>query len=58
MRTNVVHALADIVAAQLSIILSSFHLLFSQKEFAYDFKFMHVFLSNKKIKKSSFLGGQ
>ena len=53
-------------------LLSSFHFLFSQKGFAYDFEFLHAFLSNKKIRfspkkmggtlpsppKSSFLGGQ
>ena len=50
----------------------SFHLRFSQKRFAYNFEFLHAFLSNKKIRyspkkmggtlpslpKSSFLGGQ
>ena len=40
MRTNVVRALADIVATKLGIILSfsSFHLLFSQKGFSYNFE--------------------
>ena len=55
MRTNFVCALADIVATKLGIIfifilLSSFHFLFSQKGFAYDFEFLHAFLSNKKKK--------
>ena len=52
MRTNVVRALADVVVAKLGIILllflSSFHLLLSQKGFAYDFEFVHAFFSNKK----------
>ena len=47
-------ARADIVATKLGIILLlfsfSFHLLFSQKGFAYDFDFLHAFLSNKKIR--------
>ena len=49
-RTNVVRALVDIVATKLGIILlflSSFHLFFSQKGFAYDFEFLHAFLRNK-----------
>ena len=53
MRMNVVRALADVVATKLGIILfllSSFHLLFSQKGFAYEFEFLHAFLSNKKNK--------
>ena len=52
MRLNVVRALVDIVATKLGIILSSssFQLFFSEKGFAYDFEFLHVFLSNKKIK--------
>ena len=53
-RTNVVRALADVEATKLAIILSfflfSFHLLFSQKGFAYDFEFLHAFLSNKENK--------
>ena len=54
--TNVVCALADIVAAKLGIILLlfsfflSFHVLFSQKGFVNDFEFLHAFLSNKKIR--------
>ena len=28
-------------------LLLSFHLLFSQKGFTYDFEFLHAFLSNK-----------
>ena len=38
-RTSVVRALADVVATKLGIILLSFsfHTLFSQKGFAYDF---------------------
>ena len=47
MRTNVVRALADVVATFLLFLSSSFHLLFSQKGFAYDFEFLHAFL--KKI---------
>ena len=62
MRMNVVCALADIVATKLGIILfiSSFRLLFSQNEFAYDFEFLHAFLRTKKIRfsQSSFLGEQ
>ena len=74
--TNVVRALADVVATILFIILSffflsSFHLLFSQNGFAYNFGFGYAFLSNKNIRfiilkngggalpsppKSSFLG--
>ena len=67
-RTNVVRALADVVATKLGIILfCSFHLLFSQKGFAYDFEIVHAFLSSqKKIEgrtppsppKLSFLGEQ
>ena len=50
-RADVVCALADIVATKLGIILLlSVQLLFSQKGFAYDFEFLHVFLSNKKNK--------
>ena len=48
-RTSVVRALADIVAIKFGIIIlsfSSFHLLFSQKGFAYDFEFLHAFQSN------------
>ena len=41
-------ALEDVVANKLIILLSSFHLLFSQKVFAYDFEFLHAFLNNKK----------
>ena len=47
-------ALVDVVATKLGIILLlllfSFHLLFSQKGFAYDFEFLHAFLINKKNK--------
>ena len=52
MRMNVVRALADVVATKLCIILLSFsfRLLFSQKEFAYDFEFLYAFLSNKRNK--------
>ena len=52
MRTHVVCARADLVATKLGIILllPSFHKLFSQKGFTYDFEFLHEFLSNKKIK--------
>ena len=53
MRTKVVCALADVVATKLGIILnSSFsaQILFSQKGFAYDFEFVHAFLSNKQKK--------
>ena len=53
-------------------LLLSFHVLFSQKGFTYDFEFLQAFLSNKKYDlaqkkwggdptftpKSSFLGGQ
>ena len=50
---HVVHVRADIVATKLGIILllffSSFHVLFSQKGFTYEFEFLHAFLSNKKI---------
>ena len=55
-RMNVVRALVDVVATKLCIILSffllsfSFRILFSQKGFAYDFEFLHAFLSNKKNK--------
>ena len=39
MRTNAVRALADVVATKLNIIfLSSMHILFSQKGFAYNCK--------------------
>ena len=54
MHTNVVRALVDEVATKLGIILLflsfsfSFHLLFSEKGFAYNFEFLHAFLSNKK----------
>ena len=41
---NVVRVLADVVAIKL------LHILFSQKGFAYDFEFLHAFLSNKKNK--------
>ena len=47
MITNVVRALADVVATKLGIILS-FHLLFSQKGLSYYFEFVHAFLSNNK----------
>ena len=52
MRTNFVFALADVAAAKIGIILflSSFQLLFSQKGFAYNFEFLHAFLSNKESK--------
>ena len=51
MRTSVVRALVDVVATKLGIILlSSMHVLFSQKGFTYDFEFLHAFLSNKKNK--------
>ena len=33
-----------------SFFFFSFHILFSQKGFAYDFEFLHAFLSNKKDK--------
>ena len=47
-RTNIVRVLADVVATKLGIIIYfSFHVLFSQKGFAYDFEFLHDFLSNK-----------
>ena len=50
---NVVHVIADVVAINLGIILSSsssIQVLFSQKGFTYDFEFLHAFLSNKKIR--------
>ena len=50
MCTNVVRALAYIVATKLGIILLFFDLLFSQKGFAYNFEFLHAFLSKKKNK--------
>ena len=66
-RTNIVHALADVVATKLGIILlsSSFHLLFSQKGFAYDFELLHAFLlvttkirfSTKEMGERVFLSG-
>ena len=47
---TVVRVLAEVVATKLILLflsfylfLSSFHLLFSQKEFAYDFEFLHAF---------------
>ena len=43
---------------KLGIILStsfSMHLLFSQKGFAYDFEFVHAFLSNQKIRFSQII---
>ena len=43
MRTNVVRALADVVATRLGVILlssSSMHLLFYQKGFPYNFEFV------------------
>ena len=50
-RTHVVSARADVVDTKIGIIpsffLFSFHVLFSQKGFAYDFEFLHTFLSNK-----------
>ena len=47
MRQNVVRALADVVTTKPGIILFlSFHLIFSQKGFAYNY----AFLSNKKIR--------
>ena len=51
-QTNVVRALAEVVATKLGIIIIflSFHFVFSQKRFAYDFVFLHAFLSNKKNK--------
>ena len=53
-----VRALADVMVTKLGIIslffffpsFYSFHILFSQKEFAYNSEFLHVFLSNKKNK--------
>ena len=61
-RTLCMRARVDIVATKLGtlhllpsfFLLLFFHLLFSQKGFAYDFEFLHAFLSNK----LSFLGGQ
>ena len=57
-------ARADVVATKLGIILLllpyfflSFHVLFSQKGFAYDLEFLHAFLSNKKIRFSPKMGG-
>ena len=50
MSRNVVRALEDVVANKLIILLSPFHLLFSQKVFAYNFEFLHAFLSYKKIR--------
>ena len=44
---DLVRALADVVATKLGFFLLlflSFHLLFSQKGFAYDFEFLHAFL--------------
>ena len=78
MHTHVVHTREDIVAIKIIHYSSffffflSFHILFSQKGFTYDFEFLDAFLSNKKNKiepqklggtplhppKSSFLGGQ
>ena len=55
--TNVVRVLVDVVFTKLGIILLSiflrsfsFHILFSQKGFVYDFEFLHAFLINKKNK--------
>ena len=50
--TNVLRALAHIVATKLGIILLlfSFFLPSSQKGFAYDFEFLDAFLSNNKNK--------
>ena len=39
-----------IIIFSLFFFLFSFHVLFSQKRFAYDFEFLHTFLSNKKIR--------
>ena len=52
MRTNIVCALADVVATKLGIVLLIFYSFFLsfQKGFAYDFEFLHAFLSNKKIR--------
>ena len=47
---NVLRVPADVVATKLGIILLlSFHLLFSQKGFAYDFEFLLAFISIKKM---------
>ena len=67
MRTHIVRARADVVATKLGIILPSsfflsFHILFSQKGFTYDFEFLHAFLGNTiwvalMIQLGKFVGG-
>ena len=52
MRTHVVRARADVVATKLGILLLpsffllllSFHVLFSQKGFTYEFEFLQTFI--------------
>ena len=51
--THGFRARADVVATKLGIIsllYFSFHILFSQKGFTYDFEFLYAFLSNTKNK--------
>ena len=42
--THVVRTRADVVATKLFFLFLSFHILFSQKGFTYDFEFLHALL--------------